>query len=268
MSAFSNYLEDEMNDHVLTNSAFSKPATVYLSLHTGDPGESGVASEVSGGSYARVSITNNNTNFPVCASTGTPTKKNGQQFVFPTSTAAWGTVTHWAIYDDDGSPAGNMLVHGSFSTPRYVASGKTMKVPAEAISITLTNYASGGMTDLLKRKVLDHVFGGPSYTPAASVYVGLGTALSGETITEWDDTDYTRQACAFDVSSGGVTQNAAAETFASSVVDADVTLSHFGIWDDASLGNLLYVGALTATKAVAIGDSFEIPDGGLVVNLD
>lgn len=266
MSAFSNYLEDKINDHVLTNTAFTKPATVYLSLHTGDPGESGTGSEVSGGSYARVAITNNNTNFPVCPSTGTPTKTNGQPFSFPTSTASWGTVTHWALYD--ASSAGNMIAHGAFSTPRLVASGKTMKVPAGGLTFTLNNYTNGGMTDYTKRKVLDHVFGGPAYTPAASVYVGLGTALSGESITEWDDTDYTRQACAFDASSGGVTQNAAAETFANSVVDANVTLTHFGIWDDASLGNLLYVGALTASKAVAIGDSFGIPDGGLIINID
>lgn len=265
MSALSNYFEDKLNDHVLVNTAFSKPATVYLSLHTANPGETG-GSEVSGGSYARVSITNNNTNFPVCPSTGTPTKSNGQPFTFPTSSAVWGTVTHWALYDESSS--GNMLAYGSFATPRYVASGKTLKVPTGGMTITLSNYSAGGMTDLLKRKVLDHVFGGPSYTPAATVYVGLGTALSGEVITEWSDTDYTRQACAFDASSGGVTQNAAAETFASSVVDDDVTLTHFGIWDDASLGNLLYVGALTASKAVAIGDSFGIPDGGLIINLD
>ena len=267
MSAFSNYLEDELLDHVLNNASFTKPATLYLSLHTGDPGESGVGSEVSGGSYARVAITNNNTNFPVCPSTGTPTKSNGQPFTFPTSTASWGTVTHWALYDAS-SGGTNMIAHGAFSTPRLVAIGKTMRVPTGGLTITLSNYTNGGMTDYLKRKVLDHVFGGPAYTPAAAVYVGLGTALTGESITEWSDTDYTRQACAFDAPSGGVTQNAAAETFASSVADADVTMTHFGIWDDASLGNLLYVGALTASKAVVIGDSFSLPDAALSINLD
>jgi hypothetical protein len=267
MSAFSDYLENKVLDHVLTNTAYSRDATVYLSLHTADPGESGASSEVSGGSYARVAITNNNTNFPVCASTGTPTKTNGQPFTFPTSTASWGTVTHWALYTASTGST-NMLCHGAFSTPRLVASGKTMKVPTGGLTITLSNYAAGGMTDLLKRKVLDHVFGGPTYTPAASVYVGLGTALSGETITEWSDTDYSRQACAFDEASSGSTQNAAAETFASSVADGSATLTHFGIWDDVSLGNLLYVGSLTASKAVAIGDSFGIPDASLIVNLD
>lgn len=264
MSAFSNYTEDKINDHLLTNTAFTKPTTLYLSLHTGDPGEIGAGSEVSGGSYARVSITNNNTNFPVCPSTGTPTKSNGQPFTFPTSTASWGTVTHWALYD----ASSNMIAHGAFSTPRLVSIGKTMRVPTGGLTITLSNYSNGGMTDYTKRKVLDHVFGGPAYTPAATVYVGLGTALTGESITEWSDTGYSRQACAFDASSDGVTQNAAAESFASPVADADVTLTHFGIWDDASLGNLLYVGALTASKSVDTGSSFGLPDAALIINLD
>lgn len=268
MSAFSNYLENKINDHVLTNTAYSPAATLYLSLHTGDPGESGTSSEVSGGSYARVAITNNTTYFPVCASTGTPTKLNGQPIAFPTSTASWGTITHWALYDAS-SGGTNMIAHGSFATPRNVASGKTMRVSAGGISITLGSISAGGMTDYLKRKVLDHVFGAVTYTPAATLYVGLGTSLVGESIAEWDDANYTRQACAFDVSSGGITQNAAAESFLTpDAAGTTATITHFGIWDDVTLGNLLYVGSLTSSKVVVLGDTFGLPDGGLSISLD
>jgi hypothetical protein len=48
----SSYLRDKIVDHWLKGTAFSQPANIYISLHTGDPGLTG-ANEVTGGSYAR-----------------------------------------------------------------------------------------------------------------------------------------------------------------------------------------------------------------------
>jgi hypothetical protein len=39
--SMSNYLEDKVIDHMLRNQAFTPPTTVYASLHTSDPGETG-----------------------------------------------------------------------------------------------------------------------------------------------------------------------------------------------------------------------------------
>jgi hypothetical protein len=266
MSALSDYLENALLNHLLRNSAYSQPATLYFALFTADPGESGVSGEVSGGSYARAAVTNNNVNFPQCAASGTPTKTNGTTITFPTATAAWGSVTHWAIYDTN-SGGTNMLMHGSLSSTRYVASGDTPKIAAGALSITVTNATSGGLTDFTKRKLLDHVFGGPTYTPAGTVYLGLGTSVSGESITEWDESSYNRQAAAFDAASGGACVNSDAETFTASVLDGEATLSAFGVWDDATAGNLLVVGPLSTSRTVQIGDTALIPDSGFTVTL-
>lgn len=254
MSALSDYLENELLDHILRNSAYTRPATVYFALFTGDPGESGNTGEVATGSYARAALTNNATNFPECAATGTPVKTNGVAIQFPTASASWGTITHWAIYDDDGSPSGNMLAHGALTTPNAIASGKTPRFAAGAFAITASNASNGGLTTFAVRKLLDHVFGGPTYTPAATIYTGLGTALSSETLTEWADSSYTRQATAFDAASGGVCLNTAAETYSASVAVSE-TLTYYGIWDDASAGNLLAVGALATSRVPAIADS-------------
>jgi hypothetical protein len=254
MSALSDYLENELLDHLLRNSAYSRPANLYFALFTGDPGESGNTGEVSGGSYARAAVTNNNVTFPLCATTGTPVKTNGVVVTFPTASASWGTVTHWAIYDDDGSPSGNMIAHGALAAPNTVAIGKTVRIAAGAWSISATNAANGGMTNFAQRKLLDHVFGGPTYTPAASIYTGLGTALSGETLTEWADTSYGRQLTAFDAASGGVCVNTAAETYSASVA-VSATLTHYGVWDDVSAGNLLFVGSLATSRVPAVTDS-------------
>ena len=265
MSAISDYLENELLDHVLRNSAYSKPATIYFALFTAAPSDSGGGTEVSGGSYARAVVTNNNTNFPQCAATGTPTMANAITISFPTATVAWGTVTHWGIFD--ASSSGNLLAHGALSATRTIAIGDAPRIAVGSASFTFSNAFAGGLTDFAKRKVLDHVFGGPAYTPVATIYTGLGTALTGETITEWADSSYTRQATAFDAASGGACINTDAEAYSANVASGAATLTHFGVWDDSGAGNLLYVGALGTSRAVVNTDVVNLPDGSLSISL-
>lgn len=266
MSDLSTYLQQELLDHLLVNGTYTKPATLYVGLFTANPGEAGATGEVSGGSYARVALTNNNVNFPLSPTTGTPSKTNGTTITWPTASAAWGLVTHWAIYDTLASTT-NMIAHGALSTPRTVAIGDTPKAVAGALSITLSNASAGGLTNYAKRMLLDHVFGGPAYTSPTLVYIGLGTALSGESITEWADGSYTRQATTFGAASTDVSLNSSAETFSASVVAATATLTHYGIWDDASAGNLLAVGSLNTSRTVVTGDSVTLAIGACSVTL-
>lgn len=74
--------------------------TVYVSLHTGDPGTTG-ASEVAGGSYARKAVvfTNTGSNPTVAA--------NSAAVQFAQATADWGLITHFGIWD--ALAAGNYL---------------------------------------------------------------------------------------------------------------------------------------------------------------
>lgn len=267
MSALSNYLENALLDHLLKNTAYTPAGTLYFALFTADPGESGVTGELSlgTGAYARAAVTNNNVNFPQCAASGTPTKSNATAITFPTATAAWGTVTHWAIYDDDGSPAGNMLAHGALSASRYVASGDTPKIAIGACSFTISNATSGGLTEFAKRKLLDHVFGGPTYTPAGTVYLALGTSSSTDSISEWTESTYTRQATGFDSASSGVSVNSDEETFTTNVSDGTETLSVFGVFDDATSGNLLVYGPVSTSRTVNNGDTAKFPDSSFTV---
>lgn len=267
MSALSDYLENELLDHLLRGpaAAYTKPA-LHFALFTAAPGDAGGGTEVTGGSYARATITNDNTAFPQCAATGTPTKTNALAITFPTATATWGIVTHWGIFD--APSGGNLLAYGALSATRTVASGDVPRFVAGAISFTMSNAISGGLTDFAKRKLLDHVFGGPSYAPVATLYTGLGTALSGETITEWADTAYTRQATAFDAASGGVCVNTDAETYTDGGgADNSATLTHFGVWDDSGAGNLLAVGPLGTSRSIVATDAVTLPDGSLSIAL-
>lgn len=269
MSAASDYLEKKLLDHLLVNTAFTPAGTLYIGLFTADPGESGAASEFAfTGGYARIPVTNNETNFPPCAVTGTPTKSNGTMLSFPTASAAWGTAAYWAIYDDDGTPAGNMLAHGALATPAAIAIGNTPKIAIGALSFTIGNAAGGGLTDYAKRKLLDLTFGGTAYTPPATIYTGLATALSGETLTEWSDALYARQVTAFTAATlgAGTCPNTAIETYVGAGAAAGPTIiTHYGVWDDLASGNLLACGPLSVSKTIDIGDTADLAAGAAIV---
>lgn len=262
----SDYLENKLLDHLLKNTAYTQPA-LYFALFTADPGESGVTSELTIGAngYTRKLVTNDNTNFPPCAVTGSATKTNATTIIFPTcATAAWGTITHWALYD--ASTAGNMLAHGALAESRTVAVGDSPKFAIGTLAITAANTSGGGLTEFAKRKLLDHVFGGPAYTPAATIYTGLLIGYTDEaTVEEWADASYARQATAFDSAASGATKNAAQEDYSADVVTAAIEITHFAVYDSLTSGNLLAVGPLSSSFTVAADDTVSLADEAFTV---
>jgi len=129
MSAASNYLEDKVLDHVLAVASYTPAGTVYIGLWTADDGlEAGtITSEVSGGSYARQSVT-------FSASSDGQTS-NSATVTFPTATANWGTITHVAVMD--ASTGGNVLFHGGVTTAKTIESGDTFQISSGNLDITL-----------------------------------------------------------------------------------------------------------------------------------
>ena len=132
MSAFSSDLEDKVMNHVLGGSDYTRLATVYLALFTAAPNETGGGTEVSGGSYARLAITNNATNFPA-ASGGQ--KTNGIALTFPAASASWGAVSHWAIMS--ASSGGLLLFFGAFSAAKTIGDTDQLTIPISQLTITL-----------------------------------------------------------------------------------------------------------------------------------
>ncbi|MGB4823406.1 MAG: hypothetical protein WBP82_00690 [Leuconostoc mesenteroides] len=100
------YLKTRLIEHLLGKTTFTAPATLYAALYSVRPAVSGSGgTEFSAGSYARVAITNNTTNFP---QTGTGIIINGTSVTFPTATADQGTAVCVVILD--ASTGGNMLL--------------------------------------------------------------------------------------------------------------------------------------------------------------
>ncbi len=104
----SNFLENALINATLRNTTYTSVATVYVSLWTSDPTDAGSGTEVSGGSYARTSVTF------AAPSNGVTT--NNADVTFPTATASWGTVGWIGI--NDASTSGNLLYHTALDTAK------------------------------------------------------------------------------------------------------------------------------------------------------
>lgn len=139
-------------------------------------------------------------------------------------------------------------------------------------------------SDYLENKIIDHIFRGRSFTAPAALYVSLHTAdptdaaggaeVSGNNYsraqlnpsdTNWAATQGGTPAAASS-GTGGQTSNKGVITFATPSGSWG-TVTHFGIWDAATTGNLLVHGALTVSKVINTNDAVTFPVDSLTVTL-
>jgi hypothetical protein len=126
MSAMSDYLENEILDHVLGTGSYTMPSTIYVGLSTGSFGDDDSGTELSGSGYTRQSITFAAASSASAASSATVT--------FPTATGSWGSVSHYGIYD--ASTSGNLLIHGAFSAAKTIGSGDVLRINSGDLTVT------------------------------------------------------------------------------------------------------------------------------------
>lgn len=136
MSAMSDYLEGQIRAHIFRTASFTKPTVLAIGLFTAAPSDSGGGTEVSGGSYARVSLNPLDANWTAPDSTGGLTA-NASAITFPSPTGNWGTITHFGIFD--ATSAGNLLFWGALTTSRIVNSGDA--APSYAIGALTVTFA-------------------------------------------------------------------------------------------------------------------------------
>ncbi|WP_295487847.1 hypothetical protein [uncultured Pseudomonas sp.] len=99
--------------------------TVYVGLHTANPGDTGSANEVSVSGYARQAAS-----FSLNSSTGTSV--NSGALSFPAASSGY-TVTHYSIWT--AATGGNCLVRQELNAPQTIASGGTATVSAGALTV-------------------------------------------------------------------------------------------------------------------------------------
>jgi len=126
-------------------------------------------------------------------------------------------------------------------------------------------------SDYLENKILDHFLGTSSTSSPANVYLALFTSDPTDdgsgTEVSTSGTNYARQTVAFSASSSGSTSNSADIEFSQATGSGFGTVTHFGVFDASTAGNLLFHGALTASKTIAAGDVFKISSGNLSISV-
>ena len=124
------------------------------------------------------------------------------------------------------------------------------------------------ISDYLEKKILDYVLRDTADWAPAAVYLALHTAdpVDAGSGAEVSGGSYARQATAFDAAHAttGVTQNTDVETWTNLPA---CTVTHIGIWDAVSSGNLLFHTAVDSSKTVANGDTISIAVGAITVTL-
>ena len=124
------------------------------------------------------------------------------------------------------------------------------------------------MSNFLENALINATLRNTAYTSPAVVYLGLYTSdpTDADSGTEVTGNADARQAITFGAPSNGVTTNTAAIEFPQATGSWG-TVTHIGIEDALTGGNLLYHTPLDASKVIATGDVFRMAIGSLSVTL-
>lgn len=127
MASMTSYLQKKLLDHTVGLAAFTMPTTVYASLHTADPTNTGsFAAEVgtSATGYARVPVTSKMN----ATDSVSGVSANNVAVTFGPALTDWGTITHVGI--SDGSSGGTMLLYAALTVVQTTPIGETVQFSA------------------------------------------------------------------------------------------------------------------------------------------
>lgn len=127
------------------------------------------------------------------------------------------------------------------------------------------------MSDYLEGEIIKHIFRTGSFTKPTVLGVGLFTAAPSDSGggTEVSGGSYARATLnpldanwAAPAGGNGVTSNSSTITFVTPTANWG-NVTHFGLFDASSAGNLLFWGSLTIAKTINSGDTVTFPAGSL-----
>lgn len=124
------------------------------------------------------------------------------------------------------------------------------------------------MSDYLENAIINATLRGTAYTSPTTVYLALFTTdpTDAKTGTEVTGGAYARQTIAFNAPSNGTAVSTADVLFPIATASWG-TVTHIGIMDALTGGNLLYHGALTNAKTIAADDQLKIAAGDISITL-
>ena len=126
------------------------------------------------------------------------------------------------------------------------------------------------LSNTFETHTLNYLFTATSVTRPTAWYVALFTSnpdedASGTEVTT-SGTAYVRQSVSFTVS-GNTASNSAAVEFPTATASYG-TVTHIGVFDAETSGNLIAYAALTTSKAIDTGDVLRVPASDLDITMD
>jgi len=124
------------------------------------------------------------------------------------------------------------------------------------------------LSNTFETHTLNYLFTATSVTRPTAWYVALFTSNPDEDAsgTEVSGGAYARQSVAFTVS-GNTASNSAAIEFPTATASYG-TVTHIGVFDASSAGNLIAYAALSTSKAIDTGDVLRLPSSDLDITMD
>lgn len=124
------------------------------------------------------------------------------------------------------------------------------------------------MSNYLKNALVNVTLRNTTYTAPVTAYAALYTSdpTAADTGTEVSGGAYARQAATFIAPTNGVTSNSANITFPTATANWG-TVTHVGVRDASTAGNLLYSAALTTARIINTNDQLVILTGQLTDTL-
>jgi hypothetical protein len=126
------------------------------------------------------------------------------------------------------------------------------------------------LSNLFETNVLTWLLTGDAVTRPSAFYVALFTSNPDEdasgTEVSTSGTAYARQSVTFSVS-GNTASNTAAIEFPTATASYG-TVTHVGVFDASTAGNLIAYAALTTSKAIDTGDVLRLPANDLDITMD
>lgn len=262
------FAQKKLGDLALGVAAWTMPS-VYLALFASSPGENGsLASEVSGGSYARVALTAK----MGAADTVTGIAISTSVVTFPAPSAAQGVIAWAGIVD--ASSAGNVLAYTPLGNPLVVNNGDpAISFDVGTIAVSIAGAISANATSYLMKKLVDHMLGKASWGGPSAIYHCLFASdptIGGGLSSEVGVGGYVRQLLsgimsAVDATSG-LSSNASAIKYPDPAANWP-SVNFSGIADAASAGTLLFSAQLPSPLSIAAGNAPALfPAGKITVS--
>lgn len=222
-----NYTKERINDLVFNGSSITFPSTLYLGAYTSEILGDGSGTEVSGGGYTRITVT---------FTTSGDSRSNTAELSFPEATATWGSVSHFGLVD--AASGGNVLA--SFEIPsaqiRNIVAGDQIDIPIGELLWSIT----GRLTSYTREIVNDVFVNAGTGTFPSTLYLGLFTTdiSDGGSGTEVSGFNYARRLVNF-TTSGISRSNTAQILFPTFSSGANFTITHVGLIDAVTAGNII-----------------------------